>query len=49
MLGDLLFSANAVIPIFLLIMLGYTLTRVGLWDAHFLKIANNFNFLTAIN
>ena len=44
MLGDLLFSANAVIPIFLLIMLGYALTRVGLWDAHFLKIANDVCF-----
>ena len=44
MLGDLLFSANVVVPIFLLIMLGYVLTRLKLWDGHFLKIANNLCF-----
>ena len=44
MLGDLLFSANVVVPIFLLILLGYFLTRVKLWDEHFLKIANNLCF-----
>ena len=44
MLTDLLFSANVVVPIFLLIMLGYVLTRLKVWDAHFLKIANNVCF-----
>lgn len=44
MLSDLLFSANVVVPIFLLIMLGYILTRIKLWDEHFLKIANNLCF-----
>lgn len=44
MLADLLFSANVVVPIFLLILLGYFLTRVKLWDEHFLKIANNLCF-----
>lgn len=50
MLNDLLFSANVVVPIFLLIMLGYMLTVIKLWDAHFLKIANNvcFKFLLPI-
>ena len=43
-MSDLLFSANAIVPIFLLILLGYMLTRVKLWDAHFLKIANNVCF-----
>jgi predicted permease len=33
--ADLLFSANVVVPIFLLIMLGYFLTRIKLWDEHF--------------
>ncbi len=42
--ADLLFSANVVVPIFLLIMLGYVLTRVKLWDEHFLKIANEVCF-----
>ena len=41
---DLIFSANVVVPIFLLIMLGYVLTRIKLWDAHFLKIANEVCF-----
>ena len=44
MLDDLLFSANVVVPIFLLIMLGYALTRIKLWDANFLKIANEVCF-----
>ena len=44
MLNDLLFSANVVVPIFLLIMLGYVLTRIKLWDENFLKIANNLCF-----
>ena len=44
MLNDLLFSANTVVPIFLLIMLGYVLTRIKLWDAHFLNIANDVCF-----
>ncbi len=44
MLNDLLFSANVVVPIFLLIMLGYGLTRIKLWDEPFLKIANNVCF-----
>ena len=44
MLGDLIFSANVVVPIFLLILLGYFLTRIKLWDEHFLKIANNVCF-----
>ena len=44
MVADLIFSANVVVPIFLLIILGYVLTRIKLWDAHFLKIANEVCF-----
>ena len=44
MLSDLLFSANVIVPIFLLIALGYCLTRLKVWDEHFLKIANNLCF-----
>lgn len=44
MLQDLLFSANVIVPIFLLILLGYALTRLKVWDAHFLKIANDVCF-----
>lgn len=42
--SDLIFSANVVVPIFLLILLGYLLTRIKLWDEHFLKIANQVCF-----
>jgi predicted permease len=42
--ADLIFSANVVVPIFLLIILGYVLTRIKLWDGHFLKIANDVCF-----
>ena len=42
--ADLIFSANVVVPIFLLIILGYVLTRIKLWDEHFLKIANQVCF-----
>lgn len=44
MLQDLLFSANVIVPIFLLILLGYALTRLKLFDAHFLGIANDVCF-----
>ena len=42
--ADLIFSANVVVPIFLLIILGYSLTRIKLWDGHFLKVANEVCF-----
>ena len=42
--ADLIFSANVVVPIFLLIILGYFLTRIKIWDGHFLKIANDVCF-----
>ena len=44
MLENLLFSAEVIVPIFALIMLGYALTRLKIWDAHFLKVANNLCF-----
>ena len=42
--ADLIFSANVVVPIFFLIILGYFLTRIKLWDGHFLKVANEVCF-----
>ena len=42
--ADLIFSANVVVPIFLLILLGYFLTRIKLWNENFLKIANQVCF-----
>ena len=42
--ADLIFSANVVVPIFLLIILGYFLTRIKMWDGQFLKVANEVCF-----
>ena len=42
--ADLIFSANVIVPIFLLILLGYILTRIKLWNENFLKIANQVCF-----
>lgn len=44
MLNDLLFSANVIVPIFLLIMLGYVLRKLGMWSANFLQVANKLCF-----
>lgn len=44
MLNDLIFSANVVLPIFFLIIIGYALTKLKVWDANFLKVANNLCF-----
>ena len=44
LMRNLLFSCNVVVPIFVLIMLGYALTRLKLWDGNFLKIANDVCF-----
>lgn len=44
MLNDLLFSANVVVPIFLLIMLGYVLKKLKMWTESFLQVANTLCF-----
>ena len=44
MLNDLLFSANVVLPIFFLIMIGYALTKLKVWNGDFLAVANNVCF-----
>ena len=44
MLQDLLFSANVIMPIFFLIVIGYMLTQWKVWDKHFLKVANDVAF-----
>ena len=44
MIQDLVFSCEVVLPIFLLILLGYVLTQIKLWNENFLKIANDLCF-----
>ena len=43
-MGNLIFSLNATIPVFLLMVLGYILKVCGLVDAPFVKTLNAFNF-----
>lgn len=43
-MGDLIFSLNATLPIFIMMMLGYFLRRVGLVTQEFADAANTFVF-----
>ncbi len=43
-MSDFLFSINVTIPIFLVMLVGYFLKNIGILDAHFVTIANKFNF-----
>jgi len=45
---NLTISINAVLPMFLLMMVGYGLTRIHLWDDHFLNVANRLCFKMAL-
>ena len=44
MIENLMFSANVILPIFFLIVIGYVLSRLELWNEYFLKIANDLAF-----
>jgi predicted permease len=41
---ELIFSLNATIPIFLMMILGYILTQIMMVDEPFIKILNKFNY-----
>lgn len=41
---SLLFSLNAVLPLFLLVVIGYVLKSIGLFSDEWLKAANKFSF-----
>lgn len=43
-MDSLIYSLNATVPVFLVIVLGYILRRVGLLDGNFVKVSNAFNF-----
>ncbi len=47
-MDTLLFALNAVLPILLLIALGYILKRYRFFDEHFLALANKFVFSVAL-
>lgn len=44
MIDALIFSANAVLPIVLLIVLGYVLKRIGMLSREFLDVGNKLTF-----
>lgn len=43
-MDNLIFSLNATIPVFLVIVVGYVLKRIGMLGESFIKDANKFNF-----
>ncbi len=43
-MSNFLFSVNATLPVFLVILLGYFLKRIGMLGPEFVKQANAFNF-----
>lgn len=48
MLDNLIFSLNATIPIFLLMVLGFIFRKIGLFDEHFITKLNKFVFVVAL-
>lgn len=43
-MDNLIFSLNATVPIFLVIVAGYVFKNIGLLSEDFIKVANKFNF-----
>ena len=43
-MDNLIFSLNATVPVFLIILLGYILKRLGLINENFIRTANKINF-----
>lgn len=43
-MDSLIYSLNATIPVFLVILIGYALKQIGMLDEGFVKTANKFNF-----
>lgn len=41
---SLIFSLNATVPVFMVILLGYILKRTGMFNEQFINTANKFNF-----
>lgn len=45
---NFLYSVNATVPVFLIIVLGYLLARAGMLSAEFVRVANKFNFTVTL-
>ncbi|NMA23952.1 MAG: AEC family transporter [Spirochaetales bacterium] len=48
-MDDLIFSFNVVMPIFLIIGLGYFIKLIGMVDQHFINTINKFNFRVGLS
>lgn len=47
-MDSLIYSFNATIPVFLVIVIGYVLKQIGILNDGFVKTANKFNFLVTL-
>ena len=47
-MSNFLFSVNTVVPLFVIIIVGWLLTKLKIWDGSFLKTGNNFSFSVLI-
>lgn len=45
---NFLYSINATVPVFLVIVLGYILARIGMLNGEFVRVANKFNFTVTL-
>ena len=47
-MDNFIFSVNVTIPIFLIILLGYILRRIGFLTDEFVRVANKYVFIVAL-
>ncbi|MCD8152747.1 MAG: AEC family transporter [Clostridiales bacterium] len=47
-MSNFLFSVNVTIPIFLVMVVGYFLRRIGILNENFVNVSNKFNFTVAL-
>ena len=43
-MSNLIYSLNATMPVFLVIVVGYFLRRTGMLNEEYIKVSNKFNF-----
>ena len=43
-MSNLIYSLNATVPVFLVIVVGYVLKKIGWITPEFIKVANKINF-----
>lgn len=43
-MSNLIYSLNATMPVFLVMVVGYILRRIGMFNEEFIKVSNKFNF-----